>query len=173
MKTLFILITGILTIVSTEAQQLVALTKVSAYENHSNRSIKKKNSDYLAAVLYNESSNEISNLRKEVANYNIRSFSIFDDSEPATYEVTFRKGNNHILVTYDNGGAILSSKETYNNVPLPVDLRIAVSKQFPGWEFAHTKFQLSYERYNKSQSTYAITLKKGKKKMTLTGLTSQ
>jgi len=171
MKTLFISISVVLTMTVTQAQQLVASVDVSKIESETSiHSNKKLNVNYLDAVNSDESFNAISELQNEVADYNIKSANVFDDSEPAIYDVTFRKGNNHLSVTYDNQGQVLSSNETYFNVPLPVDLRIKVSKRYPDWEFVETKCQISYGHIKGSHKTYDVILKKGKDKITLTDL---
>jgi len=173
MKTLMILTAGLLAALKAEAQQLVAFVDVSNIENHKSISTNNSmNADYLSAVTFSENSEAIIQLQNKVANYHIQTSTVYDNSEPAIYDVTFRKGDNHLTVTYNNQGEILSSHETYFNVPLPNDLRIAVSKQYPGWEFTKTKCELTYDRSNESKSTYSVTLKKGKKKMTLSDLAS-
>jgi len=173
MKTILILTTGLLAVMTTKAQQLVAFADVSNIESHESRSSHKRmNADYLDTVSFSESNETITQLQKKATNYRIDSSRVYDNSEPAIYDVTFRKGGNHLSVTYNNEGEILSSHETYYNLPLPNDLRITVSKQYPGWAFTKTKCELTYDRFKGGESTYSVTLKKGKKKMTLSDLAS-
>ena len=171
MKTQLILISAFFIMLTTQAQQLIAYTYVSMAENHKNIvATKRMNASYLNAVNFSSSTMTINQLQREAANYNIKSSSAFDDSEPAIYDVNFKKGKNRLWVTYDHQGHVLSSHETYFNVPLPVDLRIEISKRYPDWEFVETKCQINYDFMKGSQKTYHLTLKKGSKKIILNDL---
>jgi len=172
MKTLVILFSGLFATLTGQAQQDIAFVDVSTIKNETSiHSTKRRNVQYLDAVNFSSASNTISELQSEAANYSIKASSVFDDSEPATYDVNFRQGKNHVWVTYNGDGTILTSKEIYYNVPLPIKLRIDVSKRFSSWEFKETKSVITYDHKKGSHKTYSVVLKRGEETLTLTDLT--
>ncbi|OEK08168.1 hypothetical protein A8C32_01520 [Flavivirga aquatica] len=43
-------------------------------------------------------------------------------------------------------GDILSSKEVFKNIKLPVNLRIAISKKYPKWLFKSNTYSIKYTK---------------------------
>ncbi len=125
------------------------------------------NFNYLTNIKANEASFIVVQLQRLVANFDIKTSSVYDNSEAATYNVVFKNNQGEIVATYNNEGKILSTVEKYEDVVIPVNLRIAISKQFPGWAFQSNTYLISYTENNGISKKYKIKINKGKHKKTL------
>ncbi len=125
------------------------------------------NFNYLSNIKANEASFIVAQLQWEVANFDIKTSSVYDNSEAATYNVVFKNNQGKIVATYNNEGKILSTVEKYEDVVIPVNLRIAISKQFPGWAFQSNTYLISYKENKGVSKKYKIQIKKGNHKKTL------
>jgi len=125
------------------------------------------NFNYLTNIKANETSFIVAQLQREVANFDIKTSSVYDNSEAATYNVVFKNNQGEIVATYNNEGKILSTVEKYEDVVIPVNLRIAISKQFPGWAFQSNTYLISYTENNGISKKYKIKINKGKHKKIL------
>ncbi len=125
------------------------------------------NFNYLTNIKANEASFIVAQLQRLVANFDIKTSSVYDNSEAATYNVVFKNNQGEIVATYNNEGKILSTVEKYEDVVIPVNLRIAISKQFPGWAFQSNIYLISYTENNGISKKYKIKINKGKHKKTL------
>ena len=125
------------------------------------------NFNYLTNIKANEASFIVAQLQRLVANFDIKTSSVYDNSEAATYNVVFKNNQGEIVATYNNEGKILSTVEKYEDVVIPVNLRIAISKQFPSWAFQINTYLISYTENNGISKKYKIKINKGKHKKTL------
>ena len=117
------------------------------------------NFNYLTNIKANEASFIIAQLQRLVANFDIKTSSVYDNSEAATYNVVFKNNQGEIVATYNNEGKILSTVEKYEDVVIPVNLRIAISKQFPGWAFQSNTYLISYTENNGISKKYKIKIR--------------
>ncbi|MFL1011569.1 hypothetical protein [Flavisericum labens] len=126
------------------------------------------NFTYLRALPSNQSSNIVEEWRERLANYNLKNTSVFDDSEKATYRVAFKNKQVHIVADYDSNRKILSTKETYKNINIPLILRVKIAKAYPGWSFSKSTFHLNYS-YKEGiyYQYYRIQISNGKEKKIL------
>jgi len=125
------------------------------------------NFNYLTNIKANEASFIVAQLQRLVANFDIKTSSVYDNSEAATYSVVFKNNQGEIVATYNNDCKILSTVEKYEDVVIPANLRIAISKQFPGWAFQSNTYLISYTENNGISKKYKIKINKGKHKKTL------
>ena len=169
MKPLLLTLFSLIVSLNLHAQELAMLDESSNSDSFSgNRSSKFNNSDYFFAVNNYSLPNVVRELQADARNYNIKASKIYEDSEPSVYNVKLKKGKHTLDLTYNNNGQILSSKEVYKNVALPVNLRIQLAKKFPQWMFSKTKLTIIYHHNQEAQMIYNIHLKKGHKIKTLT-----
>ena len=106
--------------------------------------------------------------REKLANYDLKGNSIFDNSEKATYQVKFKNEQVHIIADYDNNGKILSTKETYKNIKIPLELRVKISKEHPECLFLKTSFHLNYSHKNGiDKQYYKVQIRKENKNTSL------
>lgn len=125
------------------------------------------NFNYPTKIETNEEPFVVVQLQEQVARFDIKTSSIYDNSEAATYKVVFKNNQGRIVATYNNEGKILSTVEKYEDVVIPANLRIAISKQFPGWAFQSNTYLISYTENNGISKKYKIKIIKGKHKKTL------
>ena len=125
------------------------------------------NFNYLTNIKANEASFIVSRLQRLVANFDIKTSSVYDNSEAATYNVVFKNNHGEIVATYNNEGKILSTVEKYKDVVIPVNLGIIIFKQFPGWAYQSSTYLISYTENNGFSKKYKIKINKGNHKKTL------
>lgn len=170
MRTLILSIVCVFTINTLLAQQNV-LTFLDSDVIESNNHVvhmKSLNSNYLEMSLHEESSNVILVWKHRLANYDLKNSQVYDNSEKATYRITYNSNQVDILVIYNNQGNILSTKETYNNIKLPLALMIKISKSYPGYAFEKNSFHTTYNsKRGTDKQYYKVQIKKGNKKTTL------
>ena len=62
------------------------------------------------------------------------------------------------MVTYRYTGEILTAKETYEDIKLPLHLRVKISREYPGWAFKSNVFTSTYKEGKPVQKTYRIII---------------
>ena len=176
MKNLFLLIMSVFALNSIIAQQtsIVATQLVTTNDMYS--TLERPNKDVITPILNSNYLNEadhknvssiVNQLERKVANYDIKSSSVYDDTEEATYPVVFKNNQGNLTVTYNNKGEIISSVERYKNIPIPVDLRIAISKEYPEWAFQSNNCLITYNQNKGFKKLYKIEIRKGDQIKTL------
>lgn len=126
-----------------------------------------KNHHYLKMTKVQSSSVVIRQMQKEAADYDVKNASIYDNSEKATYLVVFKNKGNKLIARYDRNGKILSTTEHYKNIALPTNLKVAIAKKHPGWEFIQNSCHFSYDHSKGLHKNIKLQLKQGKSKKTL------
>ena len=176
MKNLFLLIMSVFALNTIIAQQtsIVATQLVTTNDMYYTLERANKNvitpilnSNYLNEANHNNVSSIVTQLERKVANYDIKSSSVFDDSEEAIYPVIFKNNQGNLTVTYNNKGEIISSIERYKNIPIPVDLSVAISKEYAGWAFQNNNCLITYSPNDGFKKSYKIEIRKGNLKKTL------
>lgn len=126
-----------------------------------------KNLDYLASFEAENLSESINLFHKKVANFDIKSLSIYTPNEPSNYTVVFKEGNDEITTIYNQAGTIISSNEKFEVNKLPYSISSKVSTSHLGWEVNKVKCFITYSRNRNSETIYKIVLKKDNKKKTI------
>lgn len=170
MRTLILSIVSVFTLNTLQAQQstLAFLDRdVIESDNHVVHT-KSLNSNYLEMSLPEKSSNVVSTWKYRLANYDLKNSQIYDNSEKATYRFTYNSKQVGIIVIYNNLGGIISTKEKYNNIKLPSELMIKISKSYPGSVFEKNSYHTTYNSKSGIQKQYyKVQIKKGRKKTVL------
>lgn len=112
-------------------------------------------------------SSVILSLQKSIAEYDVTEDSVYDNSERATYNVTFEKKSSKARVTYNNEGEILKSVESYKNIRLPASLRIQIVGDNPLFSIDTNKVTIIYHKVFGVAITYKVTICNGKQRKTL------
>ncbi|MFI0429114.1 hypothetical protein [Mariniflexile sp. HMF6888] len=172
MRILILSMVGIFSLIGTAQQNDLALLERSTIEakdtSKGNTTSVRSNSFYLNELPSNQSSAIVKQWREQLANYNPKSNSIFDDSEKATYSVTFKNKQVNITANYESDGSLLSTQETYKNIKIPFELRMKISKTYYGWSFSKTTYHLSYNHKNGIDNQfYRVQISNGKEKKIL------
>ncbi|GGH44472.1 hypothetical protein IA57_03145 [Mangrovimonas yunxiaonensis] len=124
--------------------------------------LKPINASYFDNVYDRNSPNDVKELQREVANYDIKESDVFD-SQMESYDVLFKeKGGDksRIIATFDKEGKILTSFERHNNIFLPSAVRNAIFKEYDGWTLAKTTYKVSYFQNKKVEKTYFARIEK-------------
>lgn len=129
--------------------------------------VKAKNAEYLTKVSIEQSSKDVKMFERDIANFNLKEHAIFDDSEEATYQIVFNKKRANAVVTYRYTGEVLSTKETYKNIRLPLHLRIKITKEHPGWAFKSNVLTIIYRKGKPVLRTYRVVISDGKREKNL------
>lgn len=153
----------------TAQQESPALSKLSTKETTSYiLSPKTKNYNYLNAFKKDLNSSIVKDWKQRLANYNLKSNSIFDDSEKATYNISFKGNQANIEATFSNNGEILSTKERYLNIKLPLALRQKIALAYPGYAFIKNSYCFTYSIHQGiSKQCYTIKISNGKQRKIL------
>lgn len=175
MRTLILSIVCVFTLNGMTAQENdLALLDLKSIETKSNKqhvnytTSVRPNFTYLKALPSNQSSNIVETWRQRLAHYNLKNTSVFDDSEKATYRVAIKNKQVHIVADYDSNNRILSTKETYKNINIPLKLRGKIVKAYPGWSFTKSTYHLNYSfKKGIDNQYYHIQISNGKGKKTL------
>ena len=176
MKTLLVSITSIFIILATNAQNS-DIAFLNANEVHFTfKNVKAKtaeantktiNVDYLEKNRFKQSSLEVRNLQNEIATFNLKESSVYDDTEEATYQIVFNKQYSKAIVTYNNNGEILASEEIFKNIKIPLSLRVKISKENPGWSFKRNLLTIIYNNDARIKKAYRVTITDGKRDKSL------
>ena len=168
MKNLILAIVSVLTVNTINAQ-----LNDMAYFDASNKSLNVNkltsnvtpvlgaNFNYLNNVNSIESSNNVLNIEQLIANYDLKKTAIYDSSEKATYEVTFKKRNSKAVVTYNNDGKIIKSIEKYKNVNIPFALKTKILKENPEFGIFGTNVLITFSNSNNVNVIYKIKIRNG------------
>lgn len=167
MKNLFLTIVSVLIINTITAQQNdLAYLNPNEFEVYNNKTINsEKNAEptgaYYKKVVRANSSDIVSKLEKQVLNYNLKNKTVYDNSEAASYRVTFKNKSGKALVDYNNDGIILFSKEVYHNIRIPYQIRVSIAQLFPNWAIKKNTYRVNYSRDEHTKKEYSIIIEKG------------
>ncbi len=161
----------VLNIVNAQQEMMVSLDHSNGNEFSDSRVVNLKslarNDNYEANITEVRFSEAIEDFQSHISNYELKKSPIYDNSEPATYRVVYRKRFMEADVTYDNNGEILRSVEKYRNAKLPTLLQVRISKENPMFAIKSNKITLTYTKGVGVAMTYKVTIYKGKDRRTL------
>ncbi|TBN06343.1 hypothetical protein EYD45_00200 [Hyunsoonleella flava] len=173
MKNLISALLSIIFIYTIDAQERhIAYLKTSKIESikkirgsNIHESLHKK--VYQNAITSINSGKIIRELQKDIMTFNIKTSSIFDDSEVSTYNVSFKRKQSKASVVYNNSGEILSSKEVYYDVNLPLELRTKILSKYPNNTLLSNKVKYLYNKNHGLNIIYKVWIKNEKRKVPL------
>jgi len=140
----------------------------SIKKNDVKTSLERPNSNYLKERITDQFSSIVMQWKYRIANYDLKSESIFDDSEKATYRIVFNNKQVNIIVTYSNSGEVLETKEMYRNIKIPYELGALLTKEYAGWSFAKNAYYVAYSKESGvDRQNYKVQIVNGNLKKTL------
>lgn len=123
------------------------------------------NYKYLSKTGLENADVSVSLLEQKVASYDIKSSEYYND-EYDSYVVSFYIPEGKILAAYDKNGNILRTVEKFENVKLPREVILKVTKQYPNWSFEKDAYLVNYYDGSATISKkYKITLVNGDKRI--------
>lgn len=140
---------------------------VLAKNSQKSNMISHKKFSYLESIKDFDGALVVQNLEKSIASYNLKEDAIFDNSEKASYSVSFNQKNARAQVDYNNEGEIVKAKEKYNNVKLPYQLAAYVSKNHAGFYIKNTTIYKEFKKNSGAKTSYKIVISNGTKVKTL------
>jgi len=118
--------------------------KFSVVENHANEFIKNP-------IAFMKKNFDIRLVIEEMKNPNYDS-----------YVVEFRNSKGHLTANFDKEGALLSTVQTFKDIPVPLDVARELVKNHKGWKMTKNQYQASGKGELLDKEIYRITLKNGK-----------
>ncbi|MFM1878103.1 MAG: hypothetical protein RLZZ241_969, partial [Bacteroidota bacterium] len=106
----------------------------------------------------------VSMLERKVAAFNLMDSDFYND-EYDYYQISFYIPEGKILAAYDANGKIIRTVERFEQVALPVSVRDAVAKRFPGWTVSKDVYAVTYHEEKGTQKRYKLVLINGDKKL--------
>ena len=100
--------------------------------------------------------------QKDLCSYDLTKNPIYDNTEAATYHVSFKKKQMKAHVTYDRNGVIMGSMERYRNVNLPESLKRKVLRENPGFALQANEVIFKYGNSSGVEITYIVTIFHGR-----------
>ena len=117
------------------------------------------NIDYLKKVQGNATPEIVKALENKAARFNIKESPMFDNGI-GPYKVYFSNSKGRIVATYNNEGKILSSKEKFGDVVIPVPVRNTVYQAFPDWKINSNTYMVYYNGERGTKKTYHFQIGK-------------
>lgn len=101
-------------------------------------------------------------LRKKVASFDLKESEFYQD-DYGVYQINFYIPEGRILAAYDKDGKIIRTAEKFKNINLPVAVREAIYKRFPGWTITKDLYLVRYHEGNDVKKRYKLKLENGNK----------
>ena len=122
--------------------------------------------NYLKEITYDNTAKYIVDLENKVAKFHINSLEAFQRPASAkTYEVKFKSEKGDIIVSYDKDGNIVSTKEHFEDIKLPKEVREIVFKTHPGWFLLGTDYYVNYDYREPSHKYYKVKIGNGTERL--------
>ncbi|WP_353779774.1 hypothetical protein [Winogradskyella sp. 3972H.M.0a.05] len=138
----------------TIAQDSVELTSFDSLDI----TLTETNSDFEYPFKSLNDSRVVEKLRHKVNSINIKDLSVYNDSEPSYYNISVVEGRNKIIAKFNSEGELLSTNETYFDIPLPLTVRQEVARKFPNWEIVNTKLKFTFVKNKTPKSEYRVSV---------------
>lgn len=119
------------------------------------------NENYLYSVRDKNTLSVVRDLQEKVAAYDVTQNGKFDNKMKESFEVVFKATNGRVKAQYNRDGKILSARESFKNVVLPIEVREKAFQGNDGWVMSGNRYESLYENNNLINKSYKIKLRKG------------
>lgn len=116
------------------------------------------NTDYLNKMQEGNIADRVFILEKKASRYNVKESPFFNPL--GLSEIYFSQKRGKILATYNSNGKIVSTSERYKDLILPMPVRNAVFKGYPGWTIYGNTYLVSYWQNKGTKKAYKIKIRK-------------
>lgn len=106
-------------------------------------------------------------LQEKAASYDVTSNAAFDKKTKKSFEIVFKASNGDIIAYYNRSGEILSARENFKNVVLPIEVRKKVFQENDGWVISGNRYASLYHNNDITNKVYRIKLRNGNLKKNL------
>ncbi|HMB64223.1 MAG TPA: hypothetical protein VKN36_14180 [Eudoraea sp.] len=119
------------------------------------------NLHYLNSVRDQYTPEVVKELQEKAASYDVTSNAGFDKKTKDSFEVVFKASNGDIITYYNRSGKILSARENFNNVVLPMKVRKKAFQDNDGWVMSGNRYFSLYHNDDIINKVYRIKLRNG------------
>ena len=119
------------------------------------------NTNYLRTVQDESTPGTIKQIQLAAANFDIKSNPRYDKNAEKPLEVVFESNKGEIVAFYDKNGKIVSSRENFKNIPLPLTLRERFIVDNSGWEMNSNQYLCSYANNKRVKRILKVGLTDG------------
>lgn len=169
MKTLIIFITFSLTAAVMCAQEVTVLDETRLFYAPLNAEVTQQGDSYIYKIKESASQKFAKNpIAFMKANFDIQRFITETAKENYhSYLVTFISKNGSLEADFDKNGKLLQTRQEFNNVILPQEMRNDVFKNYSGYSLTKAKYSARTKGEILAKATYSIRLDNGKEKQSL------
>lgn len=132
-----------------------------------NVTVSPANENYLYSVRDENTLSVVRDLQEKVAIYDVTQNAKFNNKMKESFEVVFKATNGSIKAQYNRDGKILSARESFKNVVLPVEVRKRAFQGNDGWVMSGNRYASLYKNNDLINKFYKIKLRKGDNKKNL------
>ena len=118
-----------------------------------------KDASYMDILKEEATSNHVSRLEDQVSSFDLMASPEYDENKKY-FKVIFKANKGSVVAVFDKNGEILTTKERYENIKLPVPVRNSLYKEFPNCNVEKIKYLLDYEKGKDVKKVYKIKIKK-------------
>lgn len=115
------------------------------------------NKEYRHNVQYGTFSSRVLQLENKLAHYD---YTKSPFSTSPINRLTFKKGNDFVMATFDARGRILHSLEKFRDIAVPIEVRNRLLSEHPGWTMTSNTYVVRYGPKMQVKKTYKIVLEK-------------
>jgi len=123
-----------------------------------NVTVSPSNLQYLHSVRDKNTSSVVRDLQEKVAVYDVAKNAKFDNKMKQYFEVVFKATNGSIKAQYNRDGKIISARENFKNVVLPLEVRKMAFESNDGWKMSGNKYVSFYLNDDLATKVYKIKL---------------
>ena len=105
------------------------------------------------------SNNVVYTLEQKASRYDIKEHPSFNVKGYGKYDVQFDMGKSKIVATYDQNGKIISAKENFKDLLVPVSVRESVDNKYPNWTLKSTAYTVNYNG-QEAKKRYMVQVEK-------------
>ncbi len=125
-----------------------------------NVTVSPANASYLYSSRDENTPRVVHELQEKVAKYDVTSNVRFDKKSKKSFEMIFKASNGDIIANYNRYGEILSARESFKNVVLPMEIRKKAFQGNDGWIMSGNKYVSLYQNNEITHRGYKIKLTK-------------
>lgn len=169
MKTLIIFITFSLTAAAMSAQQVTVLDEARLFYAPLNAEISEQGDSYVFKITESASKKFAKDpIGFMKANFDIKGFiSHTAKRNYHSYLVTFISNNGSLEADFDKKGTLLETRQKFNNVILPSEIRNDVFSNYKGYSLTQAKYSARTKGEILTKAIYSIRVENGTEKQNL------
>jgi hypothetical protein len=123
-----------------------------------NVTVSPANENYLYSVRDENTFSVVRVLQEKAAGYDVTKNAKFDNKMKDSFEVVFKATNGSIKALYNRDGKIISARENFKDVVLPMEVRKRAFERNEGWKMSGNQYVSLYSNDDLTTKVYKIKL---------------